>query len=44
MEKQTFEQLQEELYVEQMENGLSVYILPKPGFNKTYATFTTKYG
>lgn len=44
MEKQTFEQLQEELYVEKMENGLSVYILPKPGFNKTYATFTTKYG
>lgn len=44
MEKQIFEQLQEELYVEQMENGLSVYILPKPGFNKTYATFTTKYG
>ncbi|KMY44947.1 zinc protease [Bacillus sp. FJAT-27916] len=44
MEKQIFEQLQEELYVEQMDNGLSVYILPKPGFNKTYATFTTKYG
>ncbi len=44
MEKQTFEQLQEELYVEEMDNGLSVYILPKPGFNKTYATFTTKYG
>ena len=44
MEKQLFEQLQEELYVEQMDNGLSVYILPKPGFNKTYATFTTKYG
>lgn len=44
MEKITFEQLQEELYFEKLNNGLSVYILPKKGFNKTYATFTTKYG
>ncbi|WP_335872859.1 EF-P 5-aminopentanol modification-associated protein YfmH [Bacillus sp. 2205SS5-2] len=39
-----FNQLQEELFYEKMENGLDVYILPKKGFNKTYATFTTKYG
>lgn len=44
MEKITFDQLQEELYYESLENGLDVYILPKKGFNKTYATFTTKYG
>lgn len=44
MEKIMFEQLQEELYHEKMPNGLNVYILPKKGFNKTYATFTTKYG
>lgn len=44
MEKKLYEQLNEELFFEKMENGLSVYILPKPGFNKTYATFTTKYG
>lgn len=44
MEKITFEQLKEELYFEKLENGLDVYILPKAGFNKTYATFTTKYG
>jgi predicted Zn-dependent peptidase len=44
MDKITFEQLQEELFHEKMSNGLSVYILPKRGFNKTYATFTTKYG
>ncbi|PAE26805.1 pitrilysin family protein [Bacillus sp. 7894-2] len=44
MEKITFDQLQEELYHEKLENGLDVYILPKKGFNKTYATFTTKYG
>lgn len=44
MEKITFDQLQEELFFEKLPNGLSVYILPKKGFNKTYATFTTKYG
>ena len=44
MEKINFDQLQEELYHEKLYNGLNVYILPKKGFNKTFATFTTKYG
>ncbi|PPA72002.1 EF-P 5-aminopentanol modification-associated protein YfmH [Jeotgalibacillus proteolyticus] len=44
MEKKKYDQLQEELYFEKLENGLSVYVLPKPEFSKTYATFTTKYG
>ncbi len=44
MDKINFEQLQEELYHEKLPNGLNVYILPKKGFNKTFATFTTKYG
>lgn len=44
MKTKTFEQLQETLYHEKMKNGLDVYVLPKNGFNKTYATFTTKYG
>ncbi|WP_243354341.1 EF-P 5-aminopentanol modification-associated protein YfmH [Bacillus litorisediminis] len=44
MEKIPFQQLQEELYYEKLDNGLDVYILPKQGFNKTYATFTTNYG
>jgi predicted Zn-dependent peptidase len=44
MERIEFKQLQEELFHEKLENGLEVYILPKKGFNKTYATFTTKYG
>jgi predicted Zn-dependent peptidase len=44
MKKISFDQLQENLYYEKMSNGLDVYILPKKGFNKTYATFTTKYG
>jgi len=39
-----FDQIQETLYYEKLENGLTVYILPKTGFNKTFATFTTNYG
>ena len=39
-----FKQLDETLYYEKLSNGLSVYILPKKGFSKTYVTFTTKYG
>nr|WP_245339244.1 pitrilysin family protein [Paenibacillus shirakamiensis] len=27
-----------------MDNGLQVYVLPKPGFQKTYATFSTRFG
>lgn len=44
MHKVEFDQLDETLYHEKLENGLEVYILPKKGFSKTYATFTTKYG
>ncbi|MEG0366027.1 MAG: pitrilysin family protein [Coprobacillus sp.] len=36
--------LQETLYYEQMENGLKVYLLPKPGFSKTYGLFSTQFG
>jgi predicted Zn-dependent peptidase len=44
MEKIEFNQLAETLYHETLDNGLEVYLLPKDGFHKTYATFTTKYG
>ncbi|WP_221564464.1 pitrilysin family protein [Alkalihalobacillus sp. TS-13] len=44
MNETFFDQLQETLYSETLDNGLQVYVLPKKGFNKTYATFTTKYG
>lgn len=44
MEAIRYEQLQEQLFYEKMDNGLEVYILPKNGFNKTFATFTTNYG
>ncbi|MDA8352723.1 MAG: pitrilysin family protein [Firmicutes bacterium] len=44
MEKIEHSQLKETIYYEQLPNGLKVYLLPKPGYNKTYATFTTRYG
>ncbi len=44
MKKIYYDQLDETLYVETLDNGLSVYVLPKHGFSKTYATFTTRYG
>ncbi|WCK56136.1 pitrilysin family protein [Aneurinibacillus sp. Ricciae_BoGa-3] len=42
--KKHYDRLNETIYHEQLDNGLGVYILPKEGFSKTYATFTTKYG
>ncbi|GFR37663.1 peptidase M16 [Insulibacter thermoxylanivorax] len=39
-----YEAVRETLYVEQLDNGLELYVLPKQGFSKTYATFTTRYG
>lgn len=44
MQSITYDHLQETLYFEIMDNGLHVYVLPKPGFQKTFATFATKYG
>lgn len=44
MQTTTFEQLKETLYHETLPNGLAVYLLPKEGFSKTYAVFTTRYG
>ncbi|OAJ74220.1 zinc protease, partial [Brevibacillus sp. SKDU10] len=44
MKTVTFDQLNETLYHEKLPNGLSVYLLPKEGFSKTYAVFTTRYG
>ncbi|PTK41379.1 peptidase M16, partial [Staphylococcus nepalensis] len=31
-------------YEAQMDNGLKVFIIPKPGFQKTFVTYTTQFG
>lgn len=44
METINYQTLQETLYYEEMDNGLKVYLLPKPGFSKTYGLFSTRFG
>ena len=44
MQHHAYKQFQEDVYTEEMDNGLQVVIIPKQEFNKTYALFTTKYG
>ncbi|HJF20190.1 MAG TPA: insulinase family protein [Enterococcus columbae] len=44
MNKKEYTQINETLYTEVLANGLKVYLLPKPGFHKTYGLFTTNYG
>ncbi|MBB6449249.1 putative Zn-dependent peptidase [Geomicrobium halophilum] len=44
MEKKYYEQIDETIYLETLANGLKVYVLPKPGNNKTFSVFTTDYG
>ncbi|WP_289136402.1 EF-P 5-aminopentanol modification-associated protein YfmH [uncultured Brevibacillus sp.] len=44
MQTTVFEQVNETVYHEKLENGLQVYLVPKQGFSKTYAVFTTRYG
>ncbi|MBM6613385.1 insulinase family protein [Desemzia sp. RIT804] len=44
MKKIVYDQLEETLYTETLDNGLTVTLLPKNEFHKTYALFTTNYG
>ncbi|KEO82142.1 EF-P 5-aminopentanol modification-associated protein YfmH [Tumebacillus flagellatus] len=38
------EQLEISVFHEQLANGLNVYVIPRVGFQQTYAMFTTRYG
>lgn len=44
MEKRYYETLKETVYYQKLANGLQIYLLPKPEYNKTFATFSTHYG
>lgn len=44
METRKFNNIGETLLRETLENGLAVNIVPKPGWNKSYAFFATDYG
>lgn len=36
--------IDEKVYQETLDNGLEVFIINKPGYNKKFVTYTTKYG
>lgn len=38
------DQIKEEMYHAKLDTGLNVFFVPKRGYNKQYAIFTTKYG
>lgn len=44
MDKKTYSRVGETLYHEVLENGLHVYVAPKPEFSKYFAFFATNYG
>lgn len=44
MQEQYYEQIDEYVYKETLDNGLDVFIIPKKGFQKTFVTYTTQFG
>ena len=44
MEKRVFDRVGEAMYHKKLENGLNVFVFPKPEFQKGYAFFATNYG
>ena len=44
MKKQYYAGLNETLYTCQMENGLTVQVVPRPGFSRKLAYFVTDFG
>ncbi len=44
MNKQEYPKINETLYTETLDNGLSVFLLQKKGFHKSFVTFSTNLG
>lgn len=44
MSNQYYEQIDETVFEETLDNGLKVVVIPKPGFSKTFVTYTTNFG
>ncbi len=45
MEKEIYSDiLKEKIYIQKLDNGLEIFILPKKGYTKKYAIFGTRYG
>ncbi len=44
MKSKGYDLIREQVYSEKLENGLSVFVIPKRGYNKRFAFFATNYG
>jgi len=44
MEEKIYSRIGEKLFHTALDNGLHIYVSPKPGFQKSYAFFATNYG
>lgn len=44
MTERRFDNVGERLYEQELNNGLRVLVLPKPGFSRSFAMFATEYG
>ncbi len=44
MELKTYENVGERVWSCTLKNGLKIFVIPKPGYNKAYAFFATRYG
>ncbi|MEL4105893.1 pitrilysin family protein [Oscillospiraceae bacterium WX1] len=44
MKSKGYDRIREQVFTEKLENGLTVFVVPKRGYNKKYAFFATDYG
>ncbi|SCT05123.1 EF-P 5-aminopentanol modification-associated protein YfmH [Staphylococcus caeli] len=44
MRETYYEQIDERVFETELNNGLKLFIIPKKGFQKTFVTYTTKFG
>ncbi|MEJ7461939.1 pitrilysin family protein [Staphylococcus saprophyticus] len=44
MKQHYYDVIDETVYEHELENGLRLFVIPKPGFQKTFVTYTTQFG
>lgn len=44
MKERYYELIDERVFEQELENGLRLFVIPKPGFQKTFVTYTTQFG
>ncbi|MDS0965809.1 pitrilysin family protein [Staphylococcus capitis] len=44
MKVHNYELIDEKVYEHELDNGFKLFIIPKPGFQKTFVTYTTQFG